>query len=82
MGNALKSERDNPASGSGFQQLLLWGAASAICTHAVNLLGVVYWDQFYVIWYLHLALAVSLIQKYVYKKQIMPSKSLLMDAFS
>ena len=41
-------------------QLLLWGIGCTICCHVVNLTAVEYWDQSYVIWYLHLALVGSL----------------------
>jgi len=46
-------------------EALLWGAGSAICVHAVNLTAVIYFDQVYVIWYLHLAMAVSLANFYL-----------------
>ena len=39
---------------------VLWGVGVAIVTHALNLLSVSYWDQSYVIWYIHLAVAVNL----------------------
>ncbi len=40
----------------------LWGIGCAVCAHAVNLISVSYWDQSYVIWYLHLAVAVTIPQ--------------------
>jgi hypothetical protein len=53
---------------------VLWGVASAVVAHAVNLLSVSYWDQSYVIWYLHLALAVSL-GNYCWKSRIVTKKA-------
>ena len=41
-------------------EALIWSAGSAVCAHVVNQTAVVYWDQFYVIWYAHLAIAISL----------------------
>lgn len=42
------------------EEAVLWGIGSAVCAHAVNLTAVSYWDQSYVIWYFHLAIAVTL----------------------
>ena len=39
---------------------VLWGLGCTLCSHVVNLTAVQYWDQFYVIWYIHLAALVSL----------------------
>jgi hypothetical protein len=41
-------------------EALVWGVGCTICAHVVNLTAVLYWDQSYVFWYLHLALAGSL----------------------
>ena len=43
-------------------EAMVWGAGCAILTHVVNFFSVVYWDQSYVIYYIHLAIAVSLSQ--------------------
>ena len=43
-------------------EALLWGAGAAVFAHTVNILSVTYFDQSYVIWYLHLALASGLAQ--------------------
>ncbi len=39
---------------------ILWGIGCAVCTHMINLTAVTYFDQFYVIFYLHLAVLASL----------------------
>jgi len=49
-----------PNSDSDGLRPILWGYGVAVCAHAINLTAVSYWDQSYVIWYLHLAIAVSL----------------------
>lgn len=41
---------------------LLWGAGNTVVCHAVNLTGVIYWDQSYVIFYFHLAFAIGIAQ--------------------
>lgn len=61
VGRSLETARENfSAAGDRTTELLLWGAGVTVCAHAVNLTAVQYWDQFYVIWYLHLAVAASL----------------------
>jgi hypothetical protein len=59
MGRALARLRTQPDS-PGYAEVILWGVGCTICVHVVNLTAVSYWDQFYVIWYLHLAIATSL----------------------
>jgi len=42
-------------------EALIWGIGCTICAHTVNLTAVLYWDQSYVFWYLHLAFASSMV---------------------
>lgn len=47
-------------NGSRANELIIWGTGATFCAHVINLTAVIYWDQSYVIWYLHIAIAVSL----------------------
>ena len=42
------------------KEFLLWGLGVMLSVHAVNLLGITYFDQFYVIWFMQLAAISSL----------------------
>lgn len=64
VGKSLALVREASSDSATFEPIL-WGVGTAVLTHAVNLLAVLYWDQFYVIWYLHLAIAVSLARYWV-----------------
>ena len=59
IGLALQSLRIGTSRQSSFAPLL-WGVGGSVSVHAINLTAVSYWDQSYVIWYLHLAVAVTL----------------------
>ncbi|MBM4305300.1 MAG: hypothetical protein FJ115_00270 [Deltaproteobacteria bacterium] len=59
VGLALRSLRNEITIQMNFESIL-WGVGSAVFAHAVNLTSVSYWDQSYVIWYLHLSVAISL----------------------
>jgi len=59
VGFGLKTLRKG-THGLAIYEPVLWGVGSAVCVHAINLTAVSYWDQSYVIWYLHLAMAVTL----------------------
>jgi hypothetical protein len=59
VGRALSAVHQLEFEKSKQVEFLLWGAGSAVLVHAVNLTAVSYWDQSYVIWYIHLAVAVS-----------------------
>jgi hypothetical protein len=59
IGRALARLRAQPEPPE-YAEAILWGAGCTVCVHVVNLTAVSYWDQFYVIWYLHLAIATSL----------------------
>ena len=52
-------------------EAMLWGVGAAMATHAFNIMAVMYWDQFYVIWYLHLALCVSLCDYWISGNRIL-----------
>jgi len=62
-GNALDVLRSNKTSEQRGTLLLVFGATCMIWSHLVNLSGVIYWDQTYLVWYLHLALTISLFQQ-------------------
>ena len=59
VGRGLRVVRDAGPE-MAIHEPILWGVGVVIVTHALNLLSVSYWDQSYVIWYLHLAAAASL----------------------
>jgi len=59
VGRGLQNMRKD-SSKMAVLEPVLWGVSSAICAHIVNFTAVSYWDQSYVIWYLHLAIAVTL----------------------
>lgn len=59
VGNGLRSLSIDLATNEPIA-LLLWGLGCTIICHAVNLTSVYYWDQSYVIFYLHMAFTVSL----------------------
>lgn len=63
VGNALNSIRGYSPEGDGSEPLL-WGCGTALTAHVVNTFAVIYWDQSFVIWYLHLALAMTMAQYY------------------
>lgn len=50
------------------QEALVWGIGCTLCAHTVNLTAVLYWDQSYVFWYLHLAMAASMVAHFSYLK--------------
>ena len=64
VGKALASIRGYSTEGDGSEQLL-WGCGTALTAHVVNTFAVIYWDQSFVIWYLHLAVTVSLAQYFL-----------------
>jgi hypothetical protein len=59
LGRALAKVRQETSNAPVATEKLLWGAGSVVCAHAVSLSSVSYWDQVYVIWYLHLAIAIA-----------------------
>jgi len=59
VGLGLNSIRVNVPKENGFEPLL-WGLGSTVLAHVVNISAVQYYDQSYVIWYLHMAIAVTL----------------------
>jgi hypothetical protein len=61
LGKALQTIREqNPELNPSSLETMVWGAGCAVLGHVVNVSAVMYWDQSYVIWYLHLAVATSL----------------------
>lgn len=60
LGSALAVCR-GPA-GDRNKELVLWGMGAVMTAHLFNWFGISYWDQFYVIWYMHLAMMGSLSQ--------------------
>lgn len=60
IGKALQVVRDShndPGS-----ELLLWGMGAMMAAHIANWWGISYWDQMYVVWFMHLA-AISAISE-------------------
>jgi hypothetical protein len=60
IGRALGRLRIHFGASNPTNEAILWGVGCAVCSHMINLTAVEYFDQFYVIWYLHLAVLVSL----------------------
>jgi hypothetical protein len=60
IGRALGRLRIHFGESNPATEAILWGVGCAVCSHMINLTAVEYFDQFYVIWYLHLAVLVSL----------------------
>jgi hypothetical protein len=50
--------------GAGETEYLLWGLGVLLFVHIVNLIGVTYFDQFYVVWFMQLAAITSLSEIY------------------
>lgn len=59
IGLGLNSLRNNFAK-EGDYEPYLWGLGISVLAHAVNITSVIYFDQSYVIWYLHMAMAVTI----------------------
>lgn len=53
LGKKIEEARN---TGMKNNELLLWGLGASLTSHIINLTGVTYWDQFYVIWYMLLAI--------------------------
>ena len=58
LGNSMKKIRN--VQNSKQDELLLWGLGSSLVGHIVNLIAVTYFDQFYVMWYMTLAIVSSI----------------------
>ena len=46
-------------------QSTLWGVGAMFCAHTINLTAVLYWDQSYVVFYIHMAMVSSLTQYFM-----------------
>ena len=46
-------------------ELMLWGAGCCLFSHMINLIGVRYFDQMYVVWYMSFAVISSLSAYYI-----------------
>jgi hypothetical protein len=68
IGLGLQAMRSAPSKQATYEPML-WGVGCAVCAHTVNLIAVSYWDQSYVIWYFHLALAVTLGNYFLRERQ-------------
>lgn len=63
VGVILSSNSDKFGSGEAKKaQYIAWGLGSLLVMHIANWFGIIYFDQSYVIWYLHLAMIGSLSQ--------------------
>jgi hypothetical protein len=54
VGMALRAVRSN-SEPPGENEFLLWGLGVLIATHIITWLGITYYDQFYVVWFMQLA---------------------------
>lgn len=58
-------------------QFILWGLGVMLSVHLFNWFGITYWDQTYVIWFLHLAIISSLTAEVLrYPRRIVGVQSL------
>ncbi len=64
LGRALASLRSDTQRYSVENEYLLWGLGATVTVHISNFLGITYWDQFWLLWLLHMA-AVSAITSYI-----------------
>lgn len=64
LGNALEMVRTDLKQ-RGADEFLLWGFGVIVVTHIVTWLGITYYDQFYVVWFLQLAAISSITASYV-----------------
>lgn len=62
LGKALAAVRSRSIKPSGIE-FLLWGLGVMLVVHIVNWLGVTYFDQMYVVWFMQLATLSSLAEK-------------------
>jgi hypothetical protein len=66
IGRVLTRARQAGAPGRR-AELVLWGMGIMLAVHAVNWFGISYFDQFYVIWFLHLA-AISSVAGLIWRR--------------
>lgn len=59
LGEALANVRSNAAESSE-TEFVLWGLGVMLAVHVISWLGITYFDQFYVVWFLQLAAISSL----------------------
>lgn len=62
LGRALAVIRSDPAKNR-TAEIMLWGLGVMLAAHAVNLMSVIYFDQFYVFWYMQLAVVSGLAER-------------------
>jgi hypothetical protein len=55
LGRALESVRSHFPESSD-SEYLLWGLGVMLAVHIINWFGITYFDQFYVIWFMQLAI--------------------------
>jgi hypothetical protein len=75
IGLGLNSIRNNSTKNDNFEPIL-WSLGVAVLAHVVNISAVQYFDQSYVIWYLHLALAVTFGSYFIQNR---PDSDVVMD---
>jgi hypothetical protein len=64
LGQALASVRSNKQT-TNDQEFLLWGLGVMLLVHIVDWFGITYFDQMYMVWFMHLAVISTLSQAYL-----------------
>jgi hypothetical protein len=62
IGEAAATVRSRQAE-PGESEFVLWGLGVMLTVHAINWLGITYFDQFYVLWFMQLAIISSVTEK-------------------
>jgi hypothetical protein len=64
LGQALAVVRSNKQT-TNDQEFLLWGLGVMLLVHIVDWFGITYFDQMYMVWFMHLAVISTLSQAYL-----------------
>ena len=75
LGRAMEVVRFDPPD-SGETELMLWGLGAMLVAHIVNVLGITYFDQTSVIWFMQLAAISNLSERCIGTVEIMEDHSL------
>lgn len=69
LGNSIRSIHTENGASSG-DQFFLWGIGCSLFSHITNIVGVTYFDQMYVVWYMTLAAVASLAVERAYESML------------
>ena len=65
LGQAMEAVRTSGESKAA--ELVLWGLGVMLTVHIINWFGITYFDQFYVVWFMQLAIISTLSELYFHK---------------